>query len=133
MKLEEMTRTELTDLFITRISANEKKAEIAYMLALFTAMQLSHDSAVKYDVSELLTDELADLIETGILNQNGAGFDEEEKAWGMVLDTLKPEKILDIVENIDRYMIRYHSIVKPLEQLEHTMLKIFVESEVGAK
>lgn len=129
MKLEEMERNELLDFFITRISGHEKETEIAYMLALFTAYGLSDKSAAKHEVTELATDELIDLIETGILNQNGAGYDEEEKAWGMVLDSLHPEKVFDIIADIDHYMDRYNAITKPLEQLEYTMLKIFVESE----
>lgn len=129
MKLEEMERNELVDFFITRISGNEKETEIAYTLALFTAYKLSNESAAKYAVTELATDELIDLIETGILNQNGAGYDEEEKAWGMVLDSLHPEKVFDIITDIDYYMSRYNSIMQPIEKLEYTMLKIFTEIE----
>lgn len=130
MKLEEMKRNELLDFFITRVSGNEKEAEIAYMLALFTAYNLSNESAIRHEVTELATDELIDLIETGILNQSGAGFDEEEKVWDIILDTLKPEKVFDIITDIDRYMEIYDNIMQPIDRLEYAMLKIFVESEV---
>ena len=130
MKLEEMSRTELVDMFISYISGHEKETEIAYTLGLFTAMKLSNESTIEYDVTEYDTDSLIDLIETGILNQNGAGFDEEEKVWNMVLDTLKPDKVFNIIDSIDHYMDRYNRIMQPIDDLEYTMLKIFVESEV---
>jgi|BioPla2DNA2_1021312.scaffolds.fasta_scaffold06123_4 hypothetical protein len=130
MKLEEMKRNELLDFFITKIAGHEKEVEIAYILALFTAYNLPSGSASKYEVTELTTGELIDLIETGILNQSGAGFDEEEKVWDIILDTLKPEKVFDIITDIDRYMEIYDNIMQPIDRLEYAMLKIFVESEV---
>ena len=132
MRLEEMERTELIDFFVTQISGNEKEVEIAYVLATYAANKLSRESAAKHDATELDTDELIDLIETGILNQNGAGYDEEERAWGMVLDSLKPDKIFDIIENNSYYMDKFNDIIKPLEHLQRAMLRTFIESEVSA-
>ncbi|NLB78307.1 MAG: hypothetical protein GX796_05525 [Clostridiaceae bacterium] len=129
-KLNELERPELKSMFVSLISGHDKETEIAYLLALFAAIKLPLSSAGKHDVTECDISELIDIIETGILNQNGAGLDEEEKAWSMVLDSLHPEKIFDIITNIDYYMNRYNAITKPLEQLEYTMLKIFTEMEV---
>ena len=98
------------------------------ILALFTAYNLQQARPVRSNGAT--TGELIDLIETGILNQSGAGFDEEEKVWDIILDTLKPEKVFDIITDIDRYMEIYDNIMQPIDRLEYAMLKIFVESEV---
>lgn len=126
MKLEEMKRNELLDFFITRISGHEKEAEIAYVLALFAAYRLSNKSAAKHEVIELTTDELVDLIETGILNQNGAGYDEEEKAWDIVLDSMEPDTAFDIIMDIDEYMKLYGRMMQPIDELKESTLKNYV-------
>lgn len=131
MKLAEMERTALIDLFITKISGNEKETEIAHILASFAAVKLSLSSASKYNVTEYDTDELIDLIETGVLNTEKGGYEEEETAWNIILDSLEPDKVYEIIIGIDKYMRLYARMMQPIDELRLNMLKNFaIESEV---
>lgn len=128
MELNEMSKSELTDMFIADISGHEKEAEIALILAVYTAMKLPLAQAISYEVQELDTFELIELIEDGILNNN-CGFDEEDKAWNLVFAALKPDEVMEIIDNIDNHIKRYHKIIHPLEQLNFILLKTFVEKQ----
>lgn len=125
MKLEEMERNELLDFFITRISGHEKEVETAHILAVHAAIKLPLVSAAKYEVDELDTDELIDLVEKGVLDLDG-DIEEEERAWNLILDSLHPEKIFDIIENTDGYMKLYARMMQPIGELRESMLKNYV-------
>lgn len=128
-KLNELSRTELKDMFISLISGNDMEVEIAHMLSVFTAVKLPPESAIKHEVSEHDTEELIDLLETGLLNTKG-GYEEEEEAWDLVLDSLKPEMVTSIIYDIAYYMKRYARSVMPVNDLKLSLLKGFVEGEV---
>lgn len=128
-KLNELNRTGLKDMFISLISGNSMEVEIAHMLSVFTAVKLPLESAIKHEVLELDTEELIDLLETGLLNTKG-GYEEEEEAWDLVLDSLKPEMVTSIIYDIAYYMKRYARSVMPVNDLKLSLLKGFVEGEV---
>lgn len=128
-KLNELDRDELQSMFISMISGHDKEVELAHMLAVFTAVRLPLASAIKYEVVEYETTELIELIENGVLCNNGGGWDEEDFAWNIIFSSLKPDKIMDIILDINDYIISLHKAIQPFkEQLLDAMVS-FVESE----
>lgn len=128
-KLSALSKDELKSICISLISGHDKEEEIAHLLAVFTAIKLPLSSAVKYKVSEHDTPELIDLIESGVLNTKG-GYDEEDKAWNLIFDSLKPDMVMSIINDIAYYMKRYARSVMPVNDLKLSLLKGFVEMEV---
>lgn len=124
-KLCELSRIELKDMFISIISGHDKEIEIAAILAVFTAIKLPMQSAIKNGVIECDTNEMIELIEQGVLCKIG-GYDEEEKAWDIILDSLKPDEVMDIILDIDDYINRYNGFMLPLNDLKLSLLKNFV-------
>ena len=126
-RLSELSREELKDMFISMISGHDKEVEIAHMLAVFTAVRLPLTSAIKHEAVEYDTPELIDLIESGVLCNNGGGLDEEEFAWSLIFASLKPDEIMNIILDINDYTIQLHKAMQPFkEQLLNAMIS-FVE------
>lgn len=128
-KLCELDRDELQSMFISMISGHDKEVELAHMLAVFTAVRLPLVSAIKYEVVEYDTPELINLIENGVLCNNGGGLDEEDFAWSLIFASLKPDEIMNIILDINDYTISLHKAIQPLkEQLLNAMIS-FVEGD----
>lgn len=121
-KLSELSRMELKDIFIGLISGHDKEVEISHTLAIFTTYNMSNEIAEKYDLTEYCIDELINLL---IVWLKGNEYDTEDKAWNAILDTLNPDKIINIIDDINSYVKKYSEIITPIDEIKYQSLKLF--------
>lgn len=121
-KFDELPIDEQIDFFISQVSANDMEVEIRLILSLFTAFNMDGDTYQKYfdgcDVFET-TDKLFEYM---------AGSSEEEDiAWNAIINTLRTQKIFDIIDNIEKYMETYNEVHKPIEETKYQAMKLFTK------
>ncbi|MDQ4682311.1 hypothetical protein, partial [Stenotrophomonas maltophilia group sp. RNC7] len=56
---------------------------------------------------------------------DGYDYDTEDKTWDTALEILSPDKIYDIIENINSYTKTYNEIAIPIDAIKHQSLKLF--------
>lgn len=103
---EKLKKNEEIDLLIGSFSACDYQIEIANILAIKTAYNLSSELYIKY-FEEYTNDEIVNLISSSILSSDD--FETENIAWICILDTLGFEYTYDIIENNLYYRRNYVS------------------------
>lgn len=121
-RFEDLPRAEQISIFIDRISGDEKEEEILHQLALFTAYNIDG-----YNFARFIEYSIEQLVE--LLNRylNDGNYDEENIAWNLVIDTLGIDKIWDIIDDIDEYIMKYLEIKHTLENLETTVMEMYTK------
>lgn len=100
-KFEDLSRNDQISCFIQIIDGHEHETEIEIILTILTVFNLSIGTAKQYN---LLRFDSIELI-IWILNALNSGrFEDEEKAWILILDSLGTQKIFRVVKNNEFYI-----------------------------
>lgn len=119
---EDLSLNEKIDIFIQQISGHEKEDEIYCLLALFTAYNINEEVLESYVA--YTTKQIAEIINNKLIN---GGFDDEQEAWEVVINTLGTDNIWDIIDNANEYICRFNQLKNLLETLENVMMKMFTK------
>lgn len=122
-RFEDLSLTDKIDIFVQVISGHEKESKIEKMIAIFTALNMSLNTAIRGNFTGYTTEEVIELLPKLMIGD----YNEEERAWEAILETLNPEIIWDIIDNIDGYTKKYNEIDNLIEDMKLKLLKLFVE------
>lgn len=118
---EKMNKNDELDLLISNFSACDYPNEVADILAIKTAYNMSADLYEKYFEGNV-NNEIIKFITESIL---GNDFSKENIAWNCILDTLGLEYAYDIIKNNFYYRRNYIASHLITEQLEDIVWKEF--------
>lgn len=124
--INDLSRMELRDFLSNQVSGHEKDVEIVVLISTFTAIKMTNSICEKFELTEYDLKELIDLINSKL---NADGYDDEEFGWDLVIETIGAEGVIEIVDNVNEYMGEYLKITHQLENLERTLLELFVNKE----
>lgn len=121
-RFEELSLDEKIDIFIQHISGHEKEDEIYCLLALFTSYNINRELTERF--AEYTTEQIKEIINSKLIS---GGFDDEQEAWEIIINTLGTDKVWDIIDNVDEYICRFNQIKNLLETLENVIMELFTK------
>ena len=125
IQLSEMPREEKIDMFIQMVSGHSKEVEILDVLSVMTTYSISNETTLNYGLEEYDTQGLQQLL---FLELEGGTTDDEEHAWNVILDTVSPAQVFDIIDKPDKYIQGYGSIRHQIEDFETYLIKRWVDT-----
>lgn len=117
-----MNKNDEIDVLINAFSASSFMDEIAHILAIKTAFNLSGELCFKY-FHEYSTDDIIDFLSNSI--QSDYDIDNELLAWNCILDTLGFNYSYDIIENNFYYRTEYVSLLSISDNVKNMIYKSF--------
>lgn len=123
--IEDLSREEQINFVVGQFSGHEKEEEIAAILSILASYKVTDSDYLKY-YDALTSEEISQRINSGILciySENQ--WQEEENAWNSILDCLGIGKVIDIIDNCEKYIEKYLKIEDLVEDMRKRLYNDF--------
>lgn len=121
---DKLNKNDKLDLLVGAFSASDFEVEIAHILAIKTAYNLSGELYIKHFV-EYTPDSIVEFLFNSLLTDSD--IDNESLAWNCILDTLGFEYAYDIIEHDLYYRKEYVSLLSIADTVKDMVYKEFAK------
>lgn len=123
--IEDLSREEQISIIAGQFSGHEKEQEIAAILSILASYKVTDSDYLKfYDYQT--SEEIEKRINDGILCINSEDqLQEEENAWNTILDCLGIGKVIDIIDNCEKYIEKYLKIEDLMDDMRKRLYTDF--------